>query len=341
MRFWPTRSARSWKLQYLIAAIVPALIVTLSITGFVWAQKEVTVVVDGRSLSIKTHADSVAAALAEAGVSVDRDDVVDPPVGTSLAGCETIVVRHSVPVTLDLGGSRVSLDIVGETVADALVAAGADPSANPAVTPSADTRLTEGMVISVPDVFMRVTNEEATLPPRTRLQKDPSLPAGTRRIIATGSTGRVLRVYRVLVTNGVEGTPVLTTQKTLEPAQPRIVAVGTGHKGAIISAAYRARGSARPPRSGRRMVVETTGYSAQQPDLDDTTATGARARHGVIAVDPRVIPLGTHVYVPGYGYAVAADTGGAIHGKRVDLCFDTVAEALQWGRRTTTIIILD
>ena len=75
--------------------------------------------------------------------------------------------------------------------------------------------------------------------------------------------------------------------------------------------------------------------------MDFVTATGARARRGVIAVDPRVIPLGTHVYVPGYGYAVAADTGGAIKGRRVDLCFETVAECDRWGRRDVTIIVLD
>jgi 3D (Asp-Asp-Asp) domain-containing protein len=61
----------------------------------------------------------------------------------------------------------------------------------------------------------------------------------------------------------------------------------------------------------------------------------------VIAVDPRVIPLGTHVYVPGYGYAVAADTGGAIKGRRIDLCFETVGQCDRWGRRDVTIIVLD
>ena len=89
------------------------------------------------------------------------------------------------------------------------------------------------------------------------------------------------------------------------------------------------------------MRCVATGYSPGSGGADNVCATGARALHGVIAVDPRVIPLGTHVYVPGYGYAVAADTGGAIKGNRIDLCYATNAEAVQWGRRTVTIVILD
>ena len=87
--------------------------------------------------------------------------------------------------------------------------------------------------------------------------------------------------------------------------------------------------------------VEATAYSPEQPGLSNYTATGIRAEHGVIAVDPSVIPLGTYVYIPGYGVAIAADTGGAIRGNKIDVAFDTVAEAWQFGRQRITIYILD
>lgn len=70
---------------------------------------------------------------------------------------------------------------------------------------------------------------------------------------------------------------------------------------------------------------------------DGFTATGARAGYGVIAVDPRMIKLGTKVYVPGYGQATALDVGGAIKGQRIDVCFPSHREALIWGRRTVEI----
>jgi 3D (Asp-Asp-Asp) domain-containing protein len=71
------------------------------------------------------------------------------------------------------------------------------------------------------------------------------------------------------------------------------------------------------------------------------TASGRRAGYGVVAVDPRVIPLGTRLYVPGYGYAVAGDTGSAIKGYRIDLGFGSYAEAVRYGRQTVTVYLLE
>jgi 3D (Asp-Asp-Asp) domain-containing protein/peptidoglycan hydrolase CwlO-like protein len=90
-----------------------------------------------------------------------------------------------------------------------------------------------------------------------------------------------------------------------------------------------------PPKSGRTMTVSATGYC-----LRGTTATGIPVAWGVIAVDPRVIPLGTRMFVPGYGEGVAADTGSAVKGNIIDLWFSSCAQAIQWGRRTVTITLL-
>jgi len=73
--------------------------------------------------------------------------------------------------------------------------------------------------------------------------------------------------------------------------------------------------------------------------LDERIAALTPYRWGVAAVDPRVIPLGTHLTIPGYGEGVAADTGGAVRGATVDLWFPTLAQARGWGRRTVTITL--
>ena len=93
--------------------------------------------------------------------------------------------------------------------------------------------------------------------------------------------------------------------------------------------------------SGRSLFVSATAYSAHDPGNGNRTATGTPVRHGVIAVDPAVIPLGTHVFIPGYGEAVAEDIGGAIHGYRIDVAFDTHAEALMFGRQDLEIFIME
>jgi 3D (Asp-Asp-Asp) domain-containing protein/peptidoglycan hydrolase CwlO-like protein len=90
----------------------------------------------------------------------------------------------------------------------------------------------------------------------------------------------------------------------------------------------------RLPSSSGSLTVSAVGYS-----LPGRTASGLPVGHGIVAVDPSVIPLGTRMIVPGYGAAVAADTGSAVHGAMIDLWFPTTAAALQWGRRTVTITL--
>ena len=99
-------------------------------------------------------------------------------------------------------------------------------------------------------------------------------------------------------------------------------------------AAVPASATAAPVAGERTITVSATGYS-----LPGSTATGLPVGWGVVAVDPSVIPLGTHMAIPGYGEAVAADTGGAIVGSTIDLWFPTVAQANAWGRRTVTIVL--
>ncbi|WP_456271255.1 LysM peptidoglycan-binding domain-containing protein [Bacillus sp. AK031] len=93
------------------------------------------------------------------------------------------------------------------------------------------------------------------------------------------------------------------------------------------------------------ITVKATAYTAYCPGCSGTTRTGVDLRANpdakVIAVDPDVIPLGTRVYVEGYGYATAQDTGGAINGKKIDVFIPERQDALDWGVRSVKVTILD
>jgi 3D (Asp-Asp-Asp) domain-containing protein/peptidoglycan hydrolase CwlO-like protein len=107
-------------------------------------------------------------------------------------------------------------------------------------------------------------------------------------------------------------TPVATSEVTVTPFTP-VATVTPG---------------------GRLLTVSATGYA-----IHGRTATGLATGWGVAAVDPSVIPLGTHMTVPGYGEAVAADIGGSVVGATIDLWFPTVAQADAWGRRIVTVVL--
>ena len=88
------------------------------------------------------------------------------------------------------------------------------------------------------------------------------------------------------------------------------------------------------------VLFEATGYSHACGNGDGVTATGTVPRPGVISVDPKVIPLGTLLYVEGYGYGRAEDTGGVIKGDKLDLFFETEEEAIRWGRQLVRVEVI-
>ena len=95
------------------------------------------------------------------------------------------------------------------------------------------------------------------------------------------------------------------------------------------------------PRYRAAYTMHASAYLPSDGGGSGITASGIPARHGVVAVDPNVIPLGTRLYIPGYGEAIAADTGGAIVGHTIDLCMESYDEAIQFGRRSVEVYVLD
>lgn len=361
----PVRPARFLKTQHVVAALVAAILGLASITGFVWASKSVTLVVDGRSTSMTTESETVASLLDEAGVRIGKGDLVSPSASRSLDDGDVVVVRHAVPVTLEISGGSIDVDVLGRTVADALVTLGLDPTGGLKVHPSVDTKLSPGMTITAIDVFFRVQEEEVVIPFDTVVEGDSSLPAGKRITVTKGVEGSGVRVWQVLVTGGVEGPRTLKMETVLTPPVDKVVRVGTRRPFRQVLAARSGdagvtrddKPSITPPVVGRTIRVESTAYTPYECGKDATWVASRVRRYdipegwGLVAVDPRVIPLGSRLFVEGYGYAVAADTGGAIKGRMIDVCYwgsslrspmghasaaqrrIAIAACTRWGRR--------
>ncbi|HJQ50081.1 MAG TPA: 3D domain-containing protein [Gaiellaceae bacterium] len=125
----------------------------------------------------------------------------------------------------------------------------------------------------------------------------------------------------------------LRAQERLQAAQVRSVEV-VAHAAQQKSQQLQGLTPAPPPAGKHQLIVSATCY-----DLPGKTATGMPVGRGIVAVDPSVIPLGTRLYIPGYGNGVAADIGGGIQGNTIDLWYPTYAECAAWGRRTVTITV--
>lgn len=334
----PGRSAGFLKTYQFIALLFVTAIIALSITGFAWAQKRVTVIVDGSSHCYDTQVDSVGALLDQAGIKVSEGDLVSPAADTQVSDGMIVVVRNSVPVNIYFGEEKLKVDVIGGTVTDALTAVGLTPSAGLDVSPGLSEPLTPGMTIDVRDAFVRIEEESTEIAYETVTRSDPSIDAGSREVIREGVPGQVLRIYRVPVIDGSPGDREFVSEKIVREPQDKVIALGARRP--VASPSVRPVSATVSAPAGRKLTVVATAYAPGVAGVGTRTATGVRATRGIIAVDPRVIPLGTRLYVPGYGHGVAADTGGAIRGNKIDLCFETGAEAIAWGRRTVTITIL-
>ena len=216
-----------FRFRHFIVASVVLILASASITGFVWAKKSATMIVDGKRSVLDTQAVDVAGVLKQARVVYDNDDLVTPAPATRLADDTVIVVRHAIPVTVHTGSETRSVSVVGTTVADALIAAGLDPTLGMDVTPTVNASLRSGMGIVVTDVFVRVVQDEAPIGFNTVINSDPSMATGSRKVLQAGAQGRILRIYQVTVTGGLEGTRILKAEQVTLPPVDEVIVVGS------------------------------------------------------------------------------------------------------------------
>jgi peptidoglycan DL-endopeptidase CwlO len=172
----------------------------------------------------------------------------------------------------------------------------------------------------------------------TLARQESELAAATRAAEASAAALTQTRAQRAAYIGSLAsqhrmtGSAIASVIARAQAAQERSVVVAP--ESAPVSDAATAFVQTKTVTAGRALTVIATGYA-----LGGRTSTGLPVGWGVAAVDPSVIPLGTHMTVPGYGEAVAADVGGAVRGAVIDLWFPTVAQANAWGRRSVTIVL--
>lgn len=317
----------------LVCLLLPA----IAVSG-IWALPSgriVHVSVDGHTSTFNSFRPTVGGVLASRKIALHQDDLVIPAPETQIWPGVQISVIRPVPATLTIGGAARPVWVAAQTVGGALERLGVPVDPLDRVYPGRASALSAGLRITVERREYRTWMERSEIPFPAQVLTDSSLWRGMRLVREPGRPGFKERRLRALYADGrpVDVTPLAWT--VVQTPMPRVTAVGT-----------RARIASRGQFAGREyMIVEATAYYPGPNNygggVGTRTATGMLAQRGVVAVDPSVIRLGSRLYIEGYGYAIAGDTGGAIKGLRIDLCYNTYDEAITFGRRQATVYILD
>lgn len=232
-------------------------------------------------------------------------------------------------------GNELVVRTSGQTVGEILSDAQVDVGELDTVTPAQSAIYKEGMTIKV--VRIKEDQVEKTVPIDFNTVKTftKSLGPGVVRQVSQGKPGTKVVKYHVRYEdNKVVEKTVLDARVVADP-KDKVVSIGSRGK-------YMSRGAF----TTRKILrMEATAYDPGPgscgPRATGRTSCGLQAGYGVVAVDPRVIKLGTRLYIEGYGMAVAGDVGRAIKGRKIDLGYKTRREALQFGRRMVTVHILE
>lgn len=280
---------------------------------------------------VRTYGTTVGDAVAAARLIVSTHDRVLPAPDTPLQSGMTIQVRRAFSVRLFVDGRPRVLMTAARTVREFLDEAGLALRPQDQTYPALDAVLWPGATVRIVRIETRVIAVEERLPFARVARADAALPRGLTRLVQAGRPGTRVRRIAVTTADGFEISRQQVAAVTVRPPQDRILLVGT-----------RRMVAARGEFAGKEVVhMEATAYAPWHgKGVDGTTAIGLRAGYGVVAVDPKVIPLRSMLFIEGYGRAIAGDTGGAIKGHRIDLGFATPREAYKFGRRPVRVYIL-
>lgn len=308
--------------------------------AIVWKPaKQVEVIQNQEKKTYWTAADTVKDFLKEQNIVLNEHDQLNLNPDAKLKKDMKIAIQRAFPLKLVVGGKEQDVWSTSTTVADFLSQQGITLNKLDRVEPELKQTVTKNAVINVIRVEKVTDVVEEPIKYAVITQNDKNLEKGKQKVVNEGQDGLLSKSYEVVLENGKEVSRKLVSEKKMKEKQDKVVAMGTKVLVAQVS-----RGSSEPA-GGKEFYVTSTAYTANCNGCSGYTATGINLRANpnikVIAVDPSIIPLGTKVYVEGYGYAIAADKGSAVKGYKIDVFVPSNSEAYRWGRKRVKIKILN
>ena len=270
-----------------------------------------TLTVDGKAHALASTASNLGSALWAAGYTLFEADQLSPPADTSLTPGLAATLIHSRPVTIQTQTGAVVVRTAARTVGEVLETAHLTPQGLDYSLPAPNELIPSKRVIRLVRVTEQVIVEQTPLSFETEYQPVSDLELDSQSILQTGEYGLTAQRVRVRYEDGKEISRQVDSAWVARLPKPRIIGYGTNvvmHTTTVDGVAIQ---------YWRSLNMYATSYHPSE--VGDTTASGLPLQKGVAAVDTSLVPFFTQMYVPGYGEVTAADIGGGVNGRMIDL----------------------
>ncbi|EBF5140042.1 DUF348 domain-containing protein [Listeria monocytogenes] len=311
--------------------------------------RQITINDNGTKKDVWSTKANVADLLKNENITTRPQDVLNVALDTKLKNGLEVNINRAIQLSLQNGAKKDTVWTTKTKVSDLLAEKNIKLDQDDRVSPAKDSNLKEKMTVEVTYVNSKAEKKNEQVKFETVYKDDDSLNKGVEKVVQEGKNGKKVVEYKVTFENGKEKkrdvikenvTSNKTDKVVVRGTKEKVVATPVSNVSTSSATSSSSSSASSTPSGGKTYKMESTAYSG-----GGTTAYGINlsANPGlkVIAVDPRIIPLGSKVWVEGYGEAIAGDTGGAIKGNIVDVYFPNESQCYSWGRRMVTVKVLN
>ncbi len=320
----------------ILSRVIIGILLVMVVTGIAlyrFIPREVTLIVDNSKTIIssfeQTKSRTVEDLLLEEGYEIAPMDESSPSLDEKITNGMTIYFDKAFDVEITVDGGVQKLKTTTCTVEEALAKANIQLGEDDIVIPALNKKVTKGKNIVVKRVEVKYVDKIEKTPYKTKTIRTDKLRIGDFDTVQKGKYGKARNYYKLIYVDGKFYEKKLYKQKVLKEPRTKIQGYGT-----------RISFDGPPAGLSYKRVIRCKAVSYYFPG-NPYGAGGRPCTYGTMAVDPRVIPMGTRCYVDGYGYATANDVGSGIKGNKVDLYMEGYFQCLTWGAHYTNVYILD
>ncbi|WP_053954861.1 3D domain-containing protein [Inediibacterium massiliense] len=326
--------------------IILGLVVLIGIfLGSTALTKQITIKDGNKAVKLEVLFSNVANAIQKSNLVLGDHDQVSYPLDSKVKDGMIIQIKRAHPVNVYADQKDIQVMTAYEKVEDILKEHKIKVGKKDKVQPALDEKVGKDETIKIARVKEKIVAQQEAIPFQSVIKYNQKLDQGKINIMQKGENGEKEVKYKIIYEDGVETSKEWVEEKIIVNPKNEIVEKGTAIYVATSRGSISAKNVVKMTATAYDCSYASTGKYPGHP-YHGITSSGTRVRPGVVAVDPKVIPLGTKLYIKAldgsadYGFAVAEDTGGAIKGNKIDLYFESPKDTKRYGRRKVLVYIL-